>query len=134
MGVRSEVPRRLKPGTWKYLYGTSEGVPLQSEALACHWLGFKLDCHLPASAVVLLISSSIAALSMSASPSSNPASAKSGDQSPDEVVVRAGWGMYYDLGELFTYLSPGFASGVIAGGPFGVNQSPPFVNSQVCSD
>src|SRR6202140_1453240 len=51
----------------------------------------------------------------------------------DKVVVRAGWGMYYDRGELFTYLSPGFASGVIAGGPFGVNKSPPFVNSQACS-
>src|SRR6202043_3428257 len=51
----------------------------------------------------------------------------------DKVVVRAGWGMYYDRGELFTYLSPGFASGVIAGGPFGVNQSPPWVNSQKCS-
>ena len=46
----------------------------------------------------------------------------------DKVVVRAGWGMYYDRGELFTYLSPGFAAGVIAGGPFGVNQSPPWVN------
>jgi len=52
----------------------------------------------------------------------------------NKVVVRAGWGMYYDRGELFTYLSPGFAAGVIAGGPFGVNQSPPFVNSQVCTD
>ncbi len=51
----------------------------------------------------------------------------------DKIVVRAGWGMYYDRGELFTYLSPGFASGVIAGGPFGVNQSPPYVNSQRCS-
>ncbi len=51
----------------------------------------------------------------------------------DKVVVRAGWGLYYDRGELFTYLSPGFASGVIAGGPFGVNQSPPWVNSQKCS-
>ncbi len=50
-----------------------------------------------------------------------------------KVVVRAGWGMYYDRGELFTYLSPGFAAGVIAGGPFGVNQAPPFVNSQVCN-
>jgi hypothetical protein len=52
----------------------------------------------------------------------------------NKVVVRAGWGLYYDRGELFTYLSPGFAAGVIAGGPFGVNQAPPFVNSQVCSD
>lgn len=51
----------------------------------------------------------------------------------DKVVVRAGWGMYYDRGELFAYLSPGFASGVIAGGPFGVNQTPPWVNSQACS-
>ena len=51
----------------------------------------------------------------------------------DKVVVRAGWGLYYDRGELFTYLSPGFASGVIAGGPFGVNQSPPWVNTQACS-
>ena len=50
-----------------------------------------------------------------------------------KVVVRAGWGMYYDRGELFTYLSPGVAAGVIAGGPFGVNQAPPFVNSQVCT-
>jgi len=52
----------------------------------------------------------------------------------NKIVVRAGWGMYYDRGELFTYLSPGFAAGVIPGGPFGVNQAPPFVNSQVCSD
>ncbi|MGA8272124.1 MAG: TonB-dependent receptor [Candidatus Sulfotelmatobacter sp.] len=51
----------------------------------------------------------------------------------DKVVVRAGWGLYYDRGELFAYLSPGFASGVIAGGPFGVNQSPPWVNAQACS-
>jgi Carboxypeptidase regulatory-like domain len=51
----------------------------------------------------------------------------------NKVVVRAGWGMYYDRGELFTYLSPGYAAGVIPGGPFGVNQSPPWVNSQVCT-
>ena len=51
----------------------------------------------------------------------------------NKIVVRAGWGMYYDRGELFTYLSPGVAAGVIPGGPFGVNQTPPFVNSQVCS-
>jgi len=51
----------------------------------------------------------------------------------DKLVVRAGWGLYYDRGELYTYLSPGFAAGVISGGPFGVNQSPPWVNSQVCS-
>jgi len=51
----------------------------------------------------------------------------------DKVVVRAGWGMYYDRGELFTYLSPGFASGLIAGGPFGVNQTPPWVSATACS-
>lgn len=51
----------------------------------------------------------------------------------DKVVVRAGTGMYYDRGELFSYLSPGFAAGVITGGPFGFNQTPPYVNSQLCS-
>ena len=51
----------------------------------------------------------------------------------NKVVVRAGWGIYYDRGELFAYFSPGVASGVIAGGPFGVVQSPPYVNSQSCS-
>jgi hypothetical protein len=50
----------------------------------------------------------------------------------DKVVIRAGTGMYYDRGELFTYLSPGFAAGVITGGPFGFNQTPPYVNSQLC--
>jgi Carboxypeptidase regulatory-like domain len=52
----------------------------------------------------------------------------------NKVVVRAGWGMYYDRGELYSYLSPGFAIGVIPGGPFGVNQIPPFVSSQVCTN
>jgi|HubBroStandDraft_6_1064221.scaffolds.fasta_scaffold01341_3 hypothetical protein len=51
----------------------------------------------------------------------------------NKIVVRAGWGMYYDRGELFAYLSPGFASGVIPGGAFGVVQSPPYVNNQQCS-
>ena len=51
----------------------------------------------------------------------------------NKVVVRAGAGLYYDRGELFSYLSPGFAAGVITGGPFGFNQTPPFVNSQLCS-
>lgn len=51
----------------------------------------------------------------------------------NKLVVRTGWGMYYDRGELFSYLSPGFASGVIPGGPFGVNQTQPFVANQVCS-
>jgi hypothetical protein len=50
----------------------------------------------------------------------------------NKIVVRAGWGLYYDRGELFAYLSPGFASGVITGGPFGVNQTPPWVSSQTC--
>jgi hypothetical protein len=50
----------------------------------------------------------------------------------NKLVVRAGWGIYYDRGELFTYLSPGFAAGVVPGGPFGVNQAPPFVGSQSC--
>jgi hypothetical protein len=50
----------------------------------------------------------------------------------DKVVVRAGTGLYYDRGELYSYLSPGFAEGVINGGPFGVNQTPPYVNAQSC--
>jgi hypothetical protein len=52
----------------------------------------------------------------------------------DKVVVRAGTGIYYDRGELFTYLSPGFAEGVINGGPFGVNQTPPYVNAYSCQN
>jgi hypothetical protein len=51
----------------------------------------------------------------------------------DKVVVRAGFGMYYDRGELYSYLSPGFAEGVINGGPFGVNQTPPYVTAQACA-
>ncbi len=51
----------------------------------------------------------------------------------DKVVVRAGTGIYYDRGELYTYLSPGFAEGVINGGPFGVNQTPPYVNATSCA-
>ena len=50
----------------------------------------------------------------------------------DKIVVRAGWGLYYDRGELYTYLSPGFAAGVVTAGPFGVNQAPPFVAPQSC--
>ncbi|MGA2643914.1 MAG: TonB-dependent receptor [Candidatus Sulfotelmatobacter sp.] len=50
----------------------------------------------------------------------------------DKLVVRAGTGIYYDRGELYSYLSPGFAEGVINGGPFGVNQTPPYVNAQAC--
>jgi hypothetical protein len=52
----------------------------------------------------------------------------------DKLVVRAGTGIYYDRGELFSYLSPGFAAGVINGGPFGVNQTPPYVNAQSCGN
>ncbi len=51
----------------------------------------------------------------------------------DKLVVRAGAGLYYDRGELFSYLSPGFAEGVINGGPFGVNQTPPYVTAQACN-
>jgi hypothetical protein len=51
----------------------------------------------------------------------------------DKIVVRAGTGIYYDRGELYSYLSPGFAEGVINGGPFGVNQTPPYVNAQSCT-
>jgi hypothetical protein len=51
----------------------------------------------------------------------------------DKLVVRAGTGIYYDRGELYSYLSPGFAEGVINGGPFGVNQTPPYVNAQACN-
>ncbi len=50
-----------------------------------------------------------------------------------KVVVRGGLGIYYDRGELFTYLSPGYAAGEVTGGPFGVNQTPPFVNAVQCS-
>ena len=50
----------------------------------------------------------------------------------DKVVVRTGAGMYYDRGELFSYFSPGYAIGTVTGGPFGVNQQLPFVNTQSC--
>jgi hypothetical protein len=49
-----------------------------------------------------------------------------------KVVVRAGWGMYYDRGELYSYLSPGVTQTISAGGPFGINQQQPFVNTQFC--
>ncbi|MGA7159353.1 MAG: TonB-dependent receptor [Acidobacteriaceae bacterium] len=49
-----------------------------------------------------------------------------------KVVVRTGFGMYYDRGELFTYFSPGYAIGTVTGGPFGVNQQLPFVTAQNC--
>ncbi len=50
----------------------------------------------------------------------------------NKIVVRAGAGMYYDRGELFSYFSPGYAEGTVSGGPFGVNQQLPFVNSSTC--
>jgi hypothetical protein len=50
----------------------------------------------------------------------------------NKVVVRAGAGMYYDRGELFSYFSPGYAIGTVTGGPFGVNQQLPFVTAQSC--
>ena len=49
-----------------------------------------------------------------------------------KVVVRSGFGMYYDRGELFSYFSPGYAIGTVTGGPFGVNQQLPFVTDQSC--
>jgi len=50
----------------------------------------------------------------------------------NKIVVRAGWGMYYDRGELYTYLSPGVAQSITPGGPFGINQQVPFVGTQFC--
>ena len=50
----------------------------------------------------------------------------------NKVVVRSGFGMYYDRGELFSYFSPGYAIGTVTGGPFGVNQQLPFVTAQSC--
>jgi hypothetical protein len=49
-----------------------------------------------------------------------------------KAVVRAGTGLYYDRGELFSYFSPGYAIGTVTGGPFGVNQQLPFVTAQSC--
>jgi hypothetical protein len=51
----------------------------------------------------------------------------------DKVVVRAGTGIYYDRGELFSYFSPGYAVGSVTGGPFGVNQQLPFVTDTTCT-
>jgi Carboxypeptidase regulatory-like domain/TonB dependent receptor len=50
----------------------------------------------------------------------------------NKVVVRTGFGIYYDRGELFSYFSPGYAIGLITGGPFGANQQVPFVTAQSC--
>ena len=54
------------------------------------------------------------------------------DMFHNKVVVRSGFGMYYDRGELFSYFSPGYAIGTVTGGPFGVNQQLPFVTAQTC--
>ena len=50
----------------------------------------------------------------------------------NKVVLRAGWGIYYDRGELYSYLSTPDAQSVAPGGPFGVNQQLPFVGAQFC--
>jgi hypothetical protein len=50
----------------------------------------------------------------------------------NKIVVRAGWGMYYDRGELYSYLSPAVAQSISPGGPFGINQQLPFVGTQFC--
>lgn len=42
------------------------------------------------------------------------------------LTVRTGYGIYYDRGELFSYLSAGAGGGF--SGPFGVTLSPPFVS------
>ncbi|MHB8502677.1 MAG: TonB-dependent receptor domain-containing protein [Candidatus Acidiferrales bacterium] len=42
-----------------------------------------------------------------------------------KMTVRAGYGIYFDRGELFSYLSPSAGSGF--NGPFGVTLAPPFV-------
>jgi len=42
-----------------------------------------------------------------------------------KITVRTGYGMYFDRGELFSYLSPSAGSGF--NGPFGVTLAPPFV-------
>jgi hypothetical protein len=54
------------------------------------------------------------------------------EQNHGKVVIRTGAGMYYDRGELFSYFSPGYAIGTVPGGPFGVNQQLPFVNTSIC--
>jgi hypothetical protein len=54
------------------------------------------------------------------------------EQNHGRVVIRTGAGMYYDRGELFSYFSPGYAIGTVPGGPFGVNQQLPFVNTSIC--
>jgi hypothetical protein len=43
----------------------------------------------------------------------------------EKLTVRAGYGIYYDRGELFSYFSPSAGAGF--NGPFGVTLAPPFV-------
>ena len=45
-----------------------------------------------------------------------------------KLTVRTGFGMYYDRGEFFTYLSPPAGAGF--NGPFGVTLAPPFVSPE----
>ena len=47
------------------------------------------------------------------------------NRNKNTVVFRGGFGLYYNRGEYFSYLSPGAGSGI--SGPFGVTQEPPFV-------
>ncbi len=42
-----------------------------------------------------------------------------------KLTIRTGFGLYYDRGEFFSYLSPSAGGGV--NGPFGVTLAPPFV-------
>jgi hypothetical protein len=42
-----------------------------------------------------------------------------------KLTLRAGYGIYYDRGEIFSYLSPSAGAGF--NGPFGVTLAPPFV-------
>jgi len=50
----------------------------------------------------------------------------------NKIVLRAGWGMYYDRGELYSYFSQPGAASIAPGGPFGINQQLPFVGAQFC--
>jgi hypothetical protein len=45
-----------------------------------------------------------------------------------KLTVRAGFGLYYDRGEFFSYLSPPAGAGF--NGPFGVTLAPPFVSPE----
>jgi hypothetical protein len=49
-----------------------------------------------------------------------------------KLTVRSGFGMYYDRGEFFSYLSPSAGGGF--NGPFGVTLAPPFVSPIVAQD